>query len=619
MDRREFLWSTGAASLSLSLLGVIAGSSTAAQAAPAAGPGDAALNALFERIFQEQLRTSPAFATYLGLDKGELAPLRSRLDTRPERQARLEEVARTNKFIGWLQAAPEAGLSQAGKLNREVVLWDFRTQNIGPERFDINNPQSPYVISQQDGAYFSIPDFLHSAHPIETASDAEAYLSRLSQFAIVLDNQTVEQQRQAARGFLAPGWSLDLALKQMRELRAPTPDKSTLADSVATRTAAKNIPGDWRGRAAKIVADKVYPALDRQIAGVTALRPTTAPGDGIWRVPGGGAIYAAALQEATTTNMTPDEVHNVGLQQVAEISAELDKILRSAGYASGTVGERLTALNKAPDQLYPETDAGRTQLIADLNKGVEAMQAKLPQAFATLPRQPLEIRRVPPEIQDGAPNGYYRQATLDGSRPAIYFINLKTTGDWPKYSLPALTYHEGVPGHHLQLSIAQLAGELPMLRRISFYSAYGEGWALYAENLADELGGYIGIERAGFLQSYLFRAERLVVDTGLNDKRWTREQAIDHMVAATGFPRERVTREIERYCASPGQACSYKIGHIAWTRARAEAEKTLGGKFDLRRFHDILTEGAMPLSILERRIRERTQAQLAGASQAERG
>jgi uncharacterized protein (DUF885 family) len=317
--------------------------------------------------------------------------------------------------------------------------------------------------------------------------------------------------------------------------------------------------------------------------------------------------------------MTPDEVHNIGLQQVAEISAELDKILRSAGYTNGTVGERLTALNSDPAQLYPETDAGREQLIADLNKGVKAMEAKLPRAFLTLPKQPLEIRRVPPEIQDGASNGYYRQATLDGSRPAIYFINLKKVSDWPKYSLPALTYHEGVPGHHLQLSVAQLAGDLPMLRRISFYSAYGEGWALYAENLADELGGYTGIERAGFLQSYLFRAERLVVDTGLHHKRWTREQAIDHMVAATGFPRDRVTREIERYCASPGQACSYKIGHIAWTRARAEAQQTLGDKFDLRQFHEILNEGAMPLSILERRIRERTQAQLAGGRSQTKG
>ena len=617
MDRREFLWGSSAAALSLPFL---SGTPAWAQA-KAAGPGEAALNALFERIFQEQVRTSPGYATFLGLDKGELAPLRSKLDTRPIAAARREEAARTDKFIGWLEAVPENNLSQSAKLNREVVIWDMKTSNVGPKKFDISNPQSPYQVSQQDGAYFSIPDFLHSAHPIETASDADAYLSRLEQFATVLDNETAETRRQAARGYLAPGWSLDLALKQMQELRAPAPEKSTMADSVATRAAAKNIPGDWRGRAAKIIADKVYPALDREIAAVTALRPTTPAGDGVWRVPRGDEVYAAALAEATTTNYTPDEVHQIGLQQVAEISAELDKILRSAGLTSGTVGERLTQLNSRPDQLYPNTDAGREQLLADLNAGVKAMYAKLPQAFATLPKQPLEIRRVPPEIQEGASNGYYRQASLDGKRPAIYFINLKSTTDWPKYTLPSLTYHEGVPGHHLQLSVAQLAGDLPMLRRIAFYSAYGEGWALYSEQLADELGGYDGIERAGYLQSFLFRAERLIVDTGLNHKRWTREQAIDHMIKTTGFAQGRVKREVERYCASPGQACSYKIGHLAWLRARTKAQQALGPKFDIRDFHEILREGAMPLTILERRVDERIQARLSGggAVKPERG
>ena len=414
MDRREFLW-TGGAALSLPLLNT--SSALALQAAGAGG--DTALNAVFERIFQEQVRTSPTTATFLGLDKGELAPLRSRLDTRPVAQARREEAARTDKFIGWLEAIPEAGLSPAAKLNREVVLWDQRTSNVGPKQFDISNPQSPYQVSQQDGSYFSIPDFLHSAHTIDNAADAEAYLSRLDQFAIVLDNETAETRRQAGRGYLAPGWALDLALKQMKELRAPAPEQSTMADSVASRAAAKNVAGDWRARAAKIIADKVYPALDREIADVTALRPTTAAGDGIWRVPHGDAIYAAALAEATTTNYTADEIHQIGLQQVAEISADLDKILRSAGLTSGTVGERLTALNSRPEQLYPNTDAGREQLIADLNEGVKAMYAKLPQAFSTLPKQPLEIRRVPVEIQDGASNGYYRQATLVGSRPAI--------------------------------------------------------------------------------------------------------------------------------------------------------------------------------------------------------
>jgi uncharacterized protein (DUF885 family) len=612
MDRREFLSTSGAAALTIPFL---SGTPLLAQAA---ATSDAALNAVFERIFQEQVRSFPTFATFLGMDKGELAHLRSKLDTRPVAQARREEAARTDKFIGWLEAVPEAGLSATGKLNREVILWDLSTNNVGPKQFDISNPQSPYEVSQQDGIYFSRPDFLHSAHPIDSASDAEAYLSRLAQFATELDNETAEVRRQAARGFLAPGWSLDLALKQMQDLRAPTPEQSTMADSVASRAAGKNIAGEWRGRAAKIVRERVYPALDREIAAVSALRPTTRPGDGVWRVPRGDEIYAAALAEATTTKYTADEIHAIGLQQVAEISAELDTILRSAGLTRGTVGERLTAFNQRPDQLYPNTDAGRLQLIDDLNAGVKAMYAKLPQAFATLPQQPLEIRRVPPEIQDGASNGYYRQATLDGSRPAIYFINLKSTGDWPKYSLPALTYHEGVPGHHLQLSIAQLSKDLPMLRRIAFYSAYGEGWALYSEQLADELGGYKGFERAGYLQSFLFRAERLVVDTGLNHKRWTREQAIDHMVAATGFARPRVQREIERYCASPGQACSYKIGHIAWLNARTRAQKALGARFDLRDFHEILREGAMPLTIFDRRVDERIKARLGGAA-PERG
>ena len=299
----------------------------------------------------------------------------------------------------------------------------------------------------------------------------------------------------------------------------------------------------------------------------------------------------------------------MGLAQVAELSAQLDKILQGAGYTQGTVGERLAALNTSPAQLYANTDPGRAELIASLNEDVKAMYAKLPQAFATLPTQPLEIRRVPPEIQDGASNGYYRRAALDGSRPAIYFINLKDTGDWPKYSLPSLTYHEGVPGHHLQISIAQESKDIPTLRKLGFFSAYSEGWALYSEQLADELGGYTGIEKAGYLQSFLFRAARLVIDTGLHAKRWTREQGTDYMVQTTGFARPRSQREVERYCTMIGQACSYKVGHTAWARARAEAQKALGAKFDVRQFHEVLREGSMPLSILERRIRERTAAQ----------
>ena len=615
MDRREFLWTGGAAALALPLLS----NSARALAYAAAGSGDAALNALFEAIFQEQVRTAPTFATQLGLDKGDLAYLKSKLDTRPYQQARAEELARNRKFLAQLNAVDPAGLSPTAALNREIVIYDIGTNITAPERFDLDSVQSPYLISQQDGVYFSIPDFLNTAHTIETAADAEAYLSRLQQFATLLDNETAEQKRQAARGYVAPGWSLDLALGQMRELRKPAPDKSTMVESIVTRTAAKGIAGDWARRASGIVAGAVYPALDRQIAAVEQLRATTPAGDGAWRMPRGDEIYAAALAQATTTNFTPDQVHQIGLDQVADLTAQLDTLLKGAGYTKGTVGERLQALNADPSQLYPNTDPGRGELIKSLNAGVAGMTARLPNAFATLPNQPLEIRRVPPEIQDGASNGYYRRASLDGSRPAIYFINLKSTGDWPKYTLPSLTYHEGVPGHHLQISIAQKSADLPMIRKISFYSAYGEGWALYSEQLADELGGYDGIEKAGYLQSFLFRATRLVVDTGLNSKRWSREKAVDYMIGTTGFARGRVQREIERYCASIGQACSYKIGHIAWTRARANAQKILGNKFDIKQFHEVLKEGAMPLTILERRIEERARAQLAGSSAAERG
>ena len=615
MDRRTFL-ATGA---TVALLPLTEGPALAAVAATP-GSGDAGLNQLFEDIFQERVRSSPELATSLGLDKGALASLKAKLDTDPVQTQRQKNLARNRRAIAKLNAVSPASLSDAARLNREVVLYSLNTATVAPSRWNIGSAQGPYTITQQDGAYFDTPDFLNTAHTIDNAADAEAYLSRLQQFATVLDNDTAEQRFQAGRGFLAPAWSIDLSLGQMRKLREVAADKSTMVESIVGRTAAKGIAGDWGTRATGIVANAVYPALDRQIALMERLKPTSRPGDGAWRLTNGNAIYAEALRQATTTNFSPDEVHQMGLQQVAEISSQIDGILKSQGMNQGTVGERLNALNKTPAQLYANDDAGRAQLLASLNTGVRDMYARLPRAFATVPSAPLEIRRVPPEIQDGASNGYYRRASLDGSRPAIYFINLKDTGDWPKYTLPTLSYHEGVPGHHLQISLAQESKDIPTIRKLGFFSAYSEGWALYAEQLADELGAYEGdpLGRAGFLQSFLFRAARLVVDTGLHTKRWTREQATDYMVATTGFARPRSQREVERYCVSIGQACSYKVGHTAWVRARSEAQRLLGDRFDIKQFHEVLKEGAMPLSILERRIRERATA-LAGTGAAERG
>lgn len=599
MDRRNFLVGSSVA---------VIGAAMVPAAAFAQGSGDAAVNALFEAIFAEAVASSPELATSLGLDRGPNAALKSQLSPRTavERQA---DLSRVESARARLRAIDRAILSAPAQLNHDVVGYQLETQAAAPTRFGIDSAIRPYPIFQQGGAYFSVPDFLNTAHTVRNSSDGEAYLARLEAFATVLDEEAVEQREQASREFLAPDWSIDLTLGQMIKLREPAAGASTLVTSLATRAQSATIEGDWQARAAKIVEEKIYPAIDRQIAMMRELRPTTRPGDGAWRLSDGEAIYALALAQATTTTMTPDEVHRLGLAQVAEISGELDTILKAQGMGRGTVGERLAALNVDSSQLFANTDEGRAELIASLNAGVEAMAGLLPQAFATLPTQPLEIRRVPTEIQDGASNGYYNRAALDGSRPAIYFINLKDTGDWPKYSLPALTYHEGTPGHHLQISLAQESTDIPTIRKVGGFSAYSEGWALYAEEVANQLGGYRSeLERAGYLQSFLFRAARLVVDTGIHTKRWTREQATRYLVETTGFAQPRSQREVERYCTQMGQACSYKVGHMAWTRLRAEAERALGPKFDVKQFHEVLKDGAMPLTILERRIRERVRA-----------
>lgn len=602
MDRRQFLTTSGAVALA----------SAAPRAfAQAAGADDARLSAAFAAIFERQLDMSSGLTTSLGLDKGARAAAKSQLDDN-SRSGTAKRLAATQAAIRELEGYRTAKLSDTQKLNLEVILYSLNQQTV-PDTFGLNSVQRPYRIFQQGGSYFQTPDFLNTAHTINSAADCDAYVARLGAFARNLRTDTALQRDEAARGYLAPGWSLDLTIGQLKKLRGQPAASSSIVQSLVKRAAAKNIAGDWQAQATAVVEKSIYPALDEQIAAIEALKGKSAAGDGVWRTPRGDEIYAAALKQATTTDMSAEQIHQMGLTQVADISAQLDTILKGAGRASGSIGERLAALNVDPSQLYADSADGRAALLAQLNRDLEAMKAKLPQAFATIPDTPLEIRAVPVEIQDGASNGYYNRAALDGSRPAIYFINLKDVGDWPKYGLPALTYHEGVPGHHLQISTAQTAGDVPMLRKIAFMSAYSEGWALYAEQLADELGGYATpLDRAGYLQSFLFRAARLVVDTGIHAKKWSREKATDYMVQTTGFARPRCQREVERYCTQPGQATSYKVGHGVWSKARAAAQAELGARFDLKQFHAVLEEGIMPLSLLEQRVAARTKAAKAG-------
>ncbi|HWH17918.1 MAG TPA: DUF885 family protein [Allosphingosinicella sp.] len=613
MNGRFFMASAGA----LALAATLPSCATAPLVgAPSAGGEDARLRAMLDRFFYARLEDNPEGATGLGLDTGERAHLRGRLNDYSA-AGRAKGLARAKAELAELRSIERSRLSPAAALDFDVVEYDLTRAIEGTERFPYGSAGgrfSPYVISQLTGPYRSVPDFLDGQHPVQNQADAEAYISRLAQFDTALDQSLERQRADAARGVFAPDYILDTTLRQLRSLRDKPAAQTNLVSSLAQRARAAGLAGDYAAQAERIVASEVFPALDRHIAFVTDLRGRATHDAGVWRLPDGEAYYAGALKAATTTDMNPDEIHRLGLEQVADLEARLDPILRAHGLTRGTAGERLAELNKDPSQLYPNTDEGRAALLAHLNRQIEAIYPRLPEAFATLPKAPVVVRRVPELIQAGAPGGYYDSAPLDGSRPATYFINLRDTFDRPKFGLATLTYHEAVPGHHLQVSLAQESEEIPLIRRLGGYSAYSEGWALYAEQLADEMGMYEGdpLGRAGMLQSFLFRATRLVVDSGIHAKRWSREQATEYFISTTGIARGRSQGEIDRYTVWPGQATSYKVGHIMWDRLRSEAKARLGPRFDLRDFHQVLLQGSVPLTILERLVNERIERKLLG-------
>jgi uncharacterized protein (DUF885 family) len=410
-----------------------------------------------------------------------------------------------------------------------------------------------------------------------------------------------EQARaDAGRGVVPPAFIVDKALAQTRLLRETRGGDSGLVQSLVRRTREKGIAGDWEARALAIVDGPLAAALDRQTAALNELhgRPGAV---GASSLPDGERYYQICLRFHTSTALSPEEAHAIGVQQVAELSAEADPLLRREGLTEGGIGARLTALGQLERYLYPNTDAGRAQLMEDLNRQMDAIRGRMPEVFATIPRSPMEVKRVPPSIELGAPRGYAQGPSLDGSRPGAYYINLVDTRIWPKWALPTLTYHESIPGHLWQGSIVLENEEIPLLHRNLGVPAYGEGWGLYAEQLADEIGMYRDFPqgRIGMLQSFLYRAARIVVDTGMHAMGWSRDRAIRYFADNVGLSPIAAESEIDRYLVWPGQACSYKIGHTEFVRLREEARATLGDRFDLASFHDaVLLGGDMPLEIL---------------------
>ncbi|WP_326523521.1 DUF885 domain-containing protein [Sphingomonas sp.] len=596
MDRRTALARGGAAAVVAALPALPA---VAAQA----GSGDAAFKALLDRIFYDRLADDPEGATRLGLDTGARAAMRSRLaDTSAAGLARRR--ARTRAERAMIASVDRARLSPTAQLDYDIVVYQL-DGGVRAQRFGYGSGggrYAPYLLSQLSGAYRDVPDFLDSQHRVRDAADADAYLARLAGFATQIDRETERQRADAAKGVFAPDYILDTTLRLLGAVRDQPAAATVPVVSFATKLKAAGLSAERAAKATAIVEGQVFPALDRQRALVTELRGKAVHDAGCWRLPDGEAYYAAAAEAATTVPLTGDEIHRMGLDQVAEISGRIDAILKRQGLTQGTVGARMIALNERPDQLFPNTDPGREQLLALLNTQVQAMYKRLPEQFAVIPKAPVEVRRVPPSIQAGAPGGYYQAATLDGSRPGIYFINLRDTFDRPKFGLATLSYHEAVPGHHMQVMTALESGDIPLLRRRGGFSGYSEGWALYTEQLADEMGMYEGdpLGQVGYLQSLLFRATRLVVDSGMHAKRWSREKATDYFIATTGIARGRSQGEIDRYTVWPGQACSYKIGHTKWVELRDAAKKKAGTGWDPREFHKLLALGAMPLAVLER-------------------
>lgn len=590
----------------LALLG--AGTASAALTAchaPLAGtPLAASPDAFLESVAWKLLELSPEGATSLGIDTGARSVLRSRLGDRSAAgQKRVAALLRDS--LKTARRFDAAGLSPETRTSLAVVESAFSTAldgfalpygdvAVGGWR------NTPYVVIQNVGAYLDTPRFLDGDHPVRDAADAEAYLARLTALPAQLDGE-LERLTAAGRiGAIAPAFLLDKAIRQMELAQGDAAKGGDMVQSLVRRT--KTIPGDWEGRATKAVSGPVAAALARQLRELKNQRAKASDDAGLWARPHGDEWYAWGLRASTTTARTPEEVHAMGLDQLAQLHARMDPILRKLGYTSGTVGARMAALGDDKRFQFPNNDAGRAEIIALMQSKIDFIRTKLPQAFRTLVKGNLEIRRLPPAEEPGAPGAYGGAGSIDGTVPGKIWLNLGTTDRHSRYSLATLAFHEGIPGHVWQ---GEYANRLPLIRTLLAFNAYSEGWALYSETLGDELGAYEGdpVGQLGYLQSIAFRACRLVVDTGLHAKRWTRQQAIEWFSTSNGSGVSEVAPEVDRYCSWPGQACGYKVGHSEILAQRERARAALGARFALRDFNDaVVSGGNVPLDVLAQNV-----------------
>lgn len=591
-SRRSFLIASSVAALGACAPAVIRGRAVATTEGTRA-------RALYDAIFDQMLTISPETATSLGLDQGARAGLKGQLYDRA-RSGRGGSWTPLVAALPQLRALDPARLALRERAWRNTAIW-YGERATDSRTIPYGSGQTPYVLTQLYGAYTSVPNFLDTQHTVVTAEDAEAYLSRLQAFHRNIDAEVEAARADAVMGVIPPDFVIDKTRAQTRALAAERGRQAGLVRSLVERAKKVGLPGAWEARATAIVDGPIAAAVARQQALLDELRRRATADAGVSRLPMGRQFYAQALRFYTSTDMSPEAVHRLGLDQVAELSAQADPLLRRQGITQGAIGQRIAALEKLPGQLYANDDAGRAQLLAYIRDWMDRLRARTPDLFASLPTSPMEVRRVPVDIEVGSAGAYAQGGNLEGTRPGIFYINLQDVTSRPRFGLPTLTAHEAIPGHLWQDAIVNRATDIPLLFRSTGISAFAEGWGLYAESLADELGLYRDdpLARIGMLQSFIFRAARLVVDSGIHAMGWSRERAIRYFMDTVGRNRGASEREIDRYIVRPGQAAAYKIGHNEMLNIRAATRARLGPRFDLKAYHDlVLLSGDMPLEVL---------------------
>jgi len=569
---------------------------------------------------REILADSPETASQTGVQEDAAGGVYTdRLDDRSAIAVEARRSAALRRYAE-LRALDVNALSSEDRLTYDVLRDQFANAAGGAQfTFGDFGPLSgarPYVLNQMDSAFITLPSFLDDRHEVTDTASAEAYLRRLRAVADAIDQETGRARADAELGVRPPGFILDTVAGMLEGvLREPPIAQIYITsfrrklDAIAAReqnaerrTVIERDNQVLLARAEAIVREHVLPAHQRALAWVRSERPRASDAPGVSNVPRGAEFYAAVLKIETTTDLTPDQIHTIGRNRVTELNRELDIALRRLGLTEGPVGQRLAQLTADPRYQYEDSDAGRAQLITDVQARVNRVMERAPQWFGRLPQAPLEVRRVPTFAEAGAPGAYYNPPSLDGSQPGIYFINMRSLAEMTRIDLPTQDFHEAVPGHHFQIALAQELSGTPLLRRRDSFNAYSEGWALYAEELADEQGFHDGdaAGRIGYLRWQLWRAVRLVVDTGLHAKGWSRQQAIDYVAQTTGDLPAVIATEVDRYIVWPGQACGYELGRREIARLREQARNELGADFDLRGFHDaVLLSGEVPLSVLD--------------------